>query len=853
MAATDPRTTPEPPTAALPSNALAELSLAHRRLSAKLDFTEQQLASASLELAHTRQELQRTVKERDHERAQVAELRRVEDDREEEIAWERSERRRFEEQKNLCDLALAEYAALVKKLDPAAVPPTTPRRKSNNILQVQPELSSKSKEGGEKEGKGEGEGEEGKDEPAAGKAEDATAEENSKDKADDKTNNDAEDEDDLDDLLSFGGSDTKAPSKLPSKLPADTLASSDAISNLIVGQRGVQRLFRDFSSTLTAKEAEIRQLQLRAEELENLLATTKEQLKSETDQRVEAASERDRALRDDASAAKVVERYMTFSQKAHETVHGHLGQLRARGAATQASLRAEAQALRRRLHAEAERAKQIRAAAEDMADEVGRESAGRRREVALRLQLIAAEEGRAKRIESWLDRVRRARQQPDTVDSETVGALLDDGVDILSPAPAEVKAAGWGRRLLRKKTVSPSEASTEDESVARIFLAEELVRHLTDDLQIETERRIDLEKQRVAWLAKEAEEGVPAGQALVSGQSLFDADTDGGTPKEKKDGEDKAAEKAAKVDKEGEADKETAGDVEPKDQTDDRAASPIPETPEMAQLSTLFKTLEERYSPIQKLLHDQAVSLAALRASLPASGATSGTSTPAVAAPKRGGIRALVRGRSAQDDLLALLDGLHEVIEDARVDAEIAVADEDRVFHGFAALLGVGASGVVQAASVLRDAVGYTEARVGADTPIERLDSRVGEIEHDLAIIKRTLHEAEGMDAPAEDTPAGKGRRQSVWTTLALKTVTPTLRPTVPLLLPVSESDDDEEPRRVRGAGSLLSSVGRSFSSGVVGAPRRVSGLAGGLYRPRKEDDKEKEPLVERKSEDDVE
>lgn len=101
MQLADDRTTPDPPNTAPPSNALAELSLAHRRLSAKLDFTEQQLSSATLELASTRQELGRIQKERDHERAQLVELRRIEDDREEEVAWERSERKRFEEQKKL--------------------------------------------------------------------------------------------------------------------------------------------------------------------------------------------------------------------------------------------------------------------------------------------------------------------------------------------------------------------------------------------------------------------------------------------------------------------------------------------------------------------------------------------------------------------------------------------------------------------------------------------------------------------------------------------------------------------------------------------------------------------------------
>jgi hypothetical protein len=80
---------------------LTELSLAHRRLSAKLDLTEGQLSSASLELASAKQEIARLGKERDSDRLALNELRRIEEDREEEIQREKSERRKAEEQKKL--------------------------------------------------------------------------------------------------------------------------------------------------------------------------------------------------------------------------------------------------------------------------------------------------------------------------------------------------------------------------------------------------------------------------------------------------------------------------------------------------------------------------------------------------------------------------------------------------------------------------------------------------------------------------------------------------------------------------------------------------------------------------------
>lgn len=95
------RAHPEPPLLKPDSTALSELSLAHRRLSAKLDITEESFSASKLELAAARQEIGRLGKERERDRAQINEFRRVEEEREEELVWERGERRKAEEQKKL--------------------------------------------------------------------------------------------------------------------------------------------------------------------------------------------------------------------------------------------------------------------------------------------------------------------------------------------------------------------------------------------------------------------------------------------------------------------------------------------------------------------------------------------------------------------------------------------------------------------------------------------------------------------------------------------------------------------------------------------------------------------------------
>lgn len=90
-----------PPTQPPTSTALAELTLAHRRLSTKLDLTEQALSSAQLELASCKQEIGRLNKEREGDRAIINELRRGDEERAEELEWERGERKKAEELKRL--------------------------------------------------------------------------------------------------------------------------------------------------------------------------------------------------------------------------------------------------------------------------------------------------------------------------------------------------------------------------------------------------------------------------------------------------------------------------------------------------------------------------------------------------------------------------------------------------------------------------------------------------------------------------------------------------------------------------------------------------------------------------------
>ncbi|RXK41776.1 hypothetical protein M231_01011 [Tremella mesenterica] len=736
------RSNPIPPPTQPTSTALSELSLAHRRLSAKLDLTESQLTAAQLELASAKQEIQRRTKEREGDKAVINELRRIEEDREEEIEWERGERRRMEEQKKLCDLALDEYSHLVHSLDPTAVPPTTPKSQSTSILQSTPDLIT-----------------------------------------------------------------PLSPPETPS-----SLSSPESISNLLLGQRGVHRLFTDFTSTLTSKERLVHTLQVRVEELERNVNILEEQLQSETSLRVNCQEERDKAMRDDASAAKVVERYMTFTQKTHATIHRHLDNLRQRSAATQASLRQETQLLRKALEEERSRSKRMIGAVDEMSEGLARESAGRRREIGLRLKLLSAEEQRAKRVEKWLERVRRLREGAEgaVLEADILENLVDDGVRAVTVTTRqnEVKRSWRGLLGRKEKFVENKE---EEESVARVLLAEELVTTLVTDLQKETERRMELERQRVEWLAQDAVGG-RLGHEDTNGHEMFDFDHEDHEEYEGDEHHDKffhnhdtgndAKGSTSVLDHDlinltqetqhitmddQPVNKSAIEDIGVRDEIDDMAEpslhsdlqilntkttppspllskpssptlslSSIQPTPELQNLLDIFNPLRSRYPKLQTQLHSLSHSLSSLRSSLPSnipqtpnSHNNSGVKTNEIDSTpysiKRKNILHPLRRISPIEDphLTTILENIYEVLEDARVDLEIAIADEDRLFSGFEALLGVGS--VVHSSQVLRDAKDYVDDRLGWEG-YNKLERKIEELESDLTLIQRVLHESEGME-----------------------------------------------------------------------------------------------------------
>jgi len=649
-------------------------------------------------------------------------------------------------------------------------------------------------------------------------------------------------------------------SDLPTPPLTSPSSTGEAISNLLVGQRGVHQLFNDFTTTLTAKEKAVHQLTVRVEEMQHSLGVMRDQLTAETGIRVQAQTERDKALRDDASAAKVVERYMTFTQKTHATMYMHLDNLRIRSSSTQSTLRKDLIGFRSRLEAETERSRRLREAIDEMSESLSREAAGRRREVALRLKALSAEEKRERKVEAWLDRVRRARDGAEgaVLEPDLLEGLVDEGVEAVSPDADRAdksrdKPRTWRSILSKKLAKEDVDANGAESSLARVLLAEELVKVLVLDLQEETERRMELERQRVEWLARDAVDGVEATNGDTDGQMLFDA--------ENQDEEDRGARgidgspSGLKAQVEAPArDTEILGLKTPP------LPPPLPDSsPLIAQVRELFLPLTERQVPLQKTLHDLSISLVSLRTSLPLPPHDLESTSPKQT-KKASTILPSLMGANPMSDpvLINLLDSIHEVIEDARVDVEIAAADEERVYRGFEALLGVGAgSGAVQGKDVMSDARDYVNEKLVGERNA-KLAKRVEDVEHDLVLLKRTVHEVDGMevdkscdeDAEGVDGSGSGSGSKNVWCNLDLRTITTASGRSIDTAILSSR-------RQTTALLSSVGSVGRSFSASVIGTPRKVSSLAGGLYHgtigsPRsKNSTGESDSLLE--EEDDVE
>ncbi|OCH93807.1 hypothetical protein OBBRIDRAFT_789844 [Obba rivulosa] len=393
-----PDSTPDPT-----SHQVQELTLALRRLSDKLTYTEEALHARASELVNARSDLDaaRAVVGSAHGLAQHARAQ-LDESKARERELERKARA-AEEERKMADLVVQEYADLVRSLEGRAKP--------------------------------------------------------------------------------------SAPGSVNSLIDSEKSGSSATlVDSLAEGRSGLQKLLEEFNSENERLGREIDrlhgELDLKAGEL------SAEQRRSDLDRAKLAECQKRLAEYEanDNTAAKMVSRYMKFSQASTDALQKAMENMKARHAATAATLNAEAAQLQKTLLTERRHAEQLRDALDELAEDLSREAYGRRRETSLRLAFLSREEGLAEGLRRWIRKAReafeRALPSPDPPDASST-APLDAFGRIIKDAEG----------LLDILNGQPVPEADSLSTVARLVSAQDAVATLTRELHIETEKRLVLARR----------------------------------------------------------------------------------------------------------------------------------------------------------------------------------------------------------------------------------------------------------------------------------------------------------------------------------------------------------------------
>ncbi|KAF5378302.1 hypothetical protein D9615_008758 [Tricholomella constricta] len=178
---------------------------------------------------------------------------------------------------------------------------------------------------------------------------------------------------------------------------------------------------------------------------------------------------------DDNAAAKMVSRYMKFSQKSTDTLQDAMTALKTRHTATVDTLSAQLLELSSRLHFVESQSEKLRQALDELGGEMAKEAYCRRREVALRIRMVNREEKLREELERWVLRAEEALERKNAEPQGVQDRMILDARAILSD------------------TLGGS-SSTSSGSVARLITAQNAVESLTAELELETTRRLELEK-----------------------------------------------------------------------------------------------------------------------------------------------------------------------------------------------------------------------------------------------------------------------------------------------------------------------------------------------------------------------
>lgn len=243
------------------------------------------------------------------------------------------------------------------------------------------------------------------------------------------------------------------------------------------GKFGLQRLLSEFSQESERQHAEI-------ERLQGELAMSKVQLEAQylsiEEERIELAetqAELQKLRVDDNTAAKMVSRYMTFSQASTNSLQTSLSSLKARHAATVDTLSTQISLLTAQLQDAKVTGERLRSALDELGGDYMKEFYGRRWEVALRIQLLNREESLMESLRRWFLRGQEAlAKTPNVSTEESLERMVNEAKSILLSTDG-----------------SPQDPPSG--SIARLVAAHTAADSLAKELYAECARRLDLQRK----------------------------------------------------------------------------------------------------------------------------------------------------------------------------------------------------------------------------------------------------------------------------------------------------------------------------------------------------------------------
>ncbi|TFY77590.1 hypothetical protein EWM64_g6419 [Hericium alpestre] len=494
------------------------------------------------------------------------------------------------------------------------------------------------------------------------------------------------------------------------------------------GKLGLQRLLEEFNAETERLEQEIGRLHAELAVVETKREARTKAAEQDRARLAEVQVELEKYRADDKSAAQMVSRYMKFSQSTTDTLQKSIDNLKARHEATTATLNLQISNLQSTLATERKQTGRLRDALDELSEQLGRESYGRRREIALRLAVVGREDGLAEALRRWTRRaqetLQRTADDPNLV-REGFEQVVDDGIQLLGIMDGDDESVRVG-----------ADAHDGLGSVARILAAEQAVKTLVEELQMETEKRMQLE--RILGRAEVTEDGeiIPPSpppappSAKIPLPLVAEVPTING-------GEQVHIIK-------------DADDIQTS-----RASGPVSPPSEKEHLLAELTRVRSRYDTLQRAFRDCHLALRDLSQTLPTLPSSSSLALLQTA--------------------VARLDDFNE---DTRVELEIRVSDEERIARGYETLLSIpGAIPEAEEADVETAVRAFID---GTDTAVARAQSqfarKLDDLEHDVAAVKRALHE---LPTTPEEDQIQSGSNAS-WTTLAAGLFTPSSRPASP-------------------------------------------------------------------------